>query len=165
MNPVRVISVLLALILMGCEAQNPEHYPDAYNKEVDRTFYNTLFPKQHNYAFATGGNSVFLASICPKVVKEDKYITISYELEKDLDPKDIALLNVFMHKKECKNDTCEWKPVSDTYYLPNGYANKTRIKNFFPKGEYRMWYGFYLKKDSLQEYPKFYKTTCYLTID
>lgn len=165
MFSLRFIIILLSVILLSCEAQNPENLPDSYVKQVDRALFKNYFPKQHRNSFSVSGNSKDILSNCPVVSKGDQYITIDYEFESGVDVKEMALLNVFMHKKECVDAKCEWKAVADAYFLPNLYSNKARFKNYFPKGSYRIWYGFYLKKDSVSEYPRFHKATCYITID
>lgn len=164
MNLVGFLVAMFSLLLVSCESQNPEHFPDPYNKEVERTMFKNYFPKQINNSVAISGNSKAIRPLCPVVSKGDEYITIEYEFESGVDPKEMALLNVYMEKRECEISKCRWKAVADNYFLPNPYSNKARIKNYFPKGEYRVWYGFYLKKDSLKDFPKFYKTTCYLSI-
>jgi hypothetical protein len=165
MTGVRFLFVALSLLIMACETQNPEHFPDSFNKEVARDVFKTYFPKQRNHSFATSGNSAYIKQMCPAVLRGDHYINIFYEFEQNVNPADIALLNIFMHKKECADNNCIWQPVADNYYLPVEHSNKVRIKNDLPKGNYRIWYGFYLKKDSLSEHPRFYKIACYLSIE
>lgn len=165
MSPVKFLIIVGFILLVSCEAQNPEHYPDSYNKEVDRAMFKNYFPQQRNHGISISGNSKGIIAMCPVVSEDDPFITVDFEFEEGVDPKEIALLNVFMHKKEFVNNKWQWKAVADNYFLPNPYFNKVRIKNYLSEGEYRLWYGFYLRKDSLSEYPKFHKATCYLTID
>lgn len=154
----------ILLLFSSCNINNPEHLPDVHSKEVEKEILRSYFPSQRRNWIATSGNSPYIIGQCPVVNSGDKYITITYKLPPGLDPGKIALLNVFMEKKEDTGNGYVWRPVADKYFLPDS-LNLVKIKNTFPIGEYKLWYGFFLKQDSLEQYPRLHKHICYMKIE
>jgi hypothetical protein len=159
------------ILLIGCENLNSERefensssIREGYNKEVDREILKTYFPKQQNYKFSTNGSSTYIKGDCPSIKFQEKSITIDYSISDITVAKNIAVLNIYMEKKELLNEKIVWKAVMDKYFMPD-FINNIQIKNNLPKGDYKLWYGFYLKEDSLNSFPKLYKKVCHITVE
>lgn len=170
---IKLLSSLLFIFILftGCENLNSErelenitNNRDNYNKEVDREILKTYFPKQQNYKFSTSGISPYIQGECPVLKMEDKYFSIDYLIADTAIANTIAVLNVYIEKKYLINGKIIWKAVVDKYFLPDLF-NNVQLKNNLPKGEYKLWYGFYLKSDSLNTYPKLHKKVCYFSIE
>jgi hypothetical protein len=158
--------LFMAFILLGCDSLDSEREfenKEFYNKEVNRDILKSYFPKQQNYNFSTSGNSPYIKGDCPSI-GEDKKLTFQFGLTDTTILKGITVLNVFIEKKDSLNSKQIWRPIIDQYFVPD-LINQVQIKNELPKGQYKVWLGFYLTKDSVEIYPKLYKKICYLEVE
>lgn len=158
------IVLLFTVVLFGCEVTKPENMPDSYAKEVDKVILKKHFPNQHKNFFMIGGNSPYIKSLCPVVERNGKYIKVNYDFSQNISLEDIAIYNIQIEWIEPTDTVWPYRPFLDKYYIPTDASNSILIENNFRKGKYRMWYGFYLKSDSLKSYPKLHKQTCYFVI-
>lgn len=135
-------------------------YPQAINQSIMRVY----FPNQVNGSIRVCGESQLLVAKCPVVTTNTKYIYVDFQLKDSaISDSNVALYNVFIEKKENRKKE-KWIAVTDNYYFANSYNRQVRIKNVYPVGEYRMWYGFYLKSDSLNPHPTLHKRVCHFEV-
>jgi hypothetical protein len=132
-----------------------------YFREADRNVMRLYFPGQKNYSFSVSGDSPLLVHKCPVAVSTSEYIYVDFEFtDTAFDREEIALYNIFIEKKYIKKGKEKWMAVADNYYYSNNNLHTVRLKNIYPPGEYRMLYGFYLRRDSLNPHPELHKRVC-----
>ena len=154
------------LILSSCVVEKLERFSHNYSPQADRSIMRIYFPNQKNNFFSVSGDSPLLDHRCPVVFSSSKYIFIDFVFtDTAFKEEDLALYNVFIEKKELQKDgEVKWKAVADNYYYAGNYIYSVRMKNIYPPGEYRLYYGFYLKSDSLNPYPRLHKRECHFEI-
>ena len=154
---------MLFLLTASCAVEKKDIYR-SYPSQADRNVMRIFFPNQKDNAFTVSGDSPFLLHQCP-VVAYSKYIYVDFIFtDTAFKEENLALYNVYIEKKEISQEQVKWKAVADNYYYAGKYIYSVRLKNIYPSGEYRMWYGFYLKSDSLNPYPRLHKRVCHFEI-